>query len=190
MIRVRDLIVRFGDVTALSLPSLDIAAGERVGIRGPNGCGKTTLMRALAGLQDPSSGSVQGAPSPGRSVLVHQRPYLFEGTARDNVAAALKLCGRSVDEAGAWLEKLGAKAYADREAKALSGGERRRVVIARALAVLPDVLLLDEPFAALDEDGITSVKAAIASYEGTLIIAAPDLTPADRLRIVELEGQG
>jgi ABC-type multidrug transport system ATPase subunit len=178
MIRVRDLVVRFGDVTAVALSSLDVEAGVRVGVRGPNGSGKTTLLRVLAGLQEPTGGSVEGAPPPGRSVLVHQRPYLFRATAEGNVAYALRLRGRSPREARTWLARLGAAHLADRRASVLSGGERRRVVIARALAAHPEVLLLDEPFAALDEEGIAAVGAALAQYEGTLVVAAPDLGPA------------
>jgi len=188
MIRVRDLIVRFDSVTALTMPALDIDQGEHVGIHGPNGSGKTTLMRVLAGLQEPSQGSVLGAPPPGRTVLVHQRPYLLRGTAAENVAYALKLHGRSPAEAGSWLERLGVSHIADRRANALSGGEHRRVVIARALAVEPEVLLLDEPFVALDEEGLETVNAAIAAFEGTIVIAAPDDLHDLDLRTVELQG--
>jgi ABC-type multidrug transport system ATPase subunit len=188
MIHVRNLVVRFGDITALSVPALDIGKGEHVGIHGPNCSGKTTLMRALAGLQEASEGSVVGAPPPGKTVLVHQRPYLLRGTAAENVAYALKLRGRSPTEAGEWLERLGASHLADRNANALSGGEHRRVVIARALAAHPEVLLLDEPFAALDEDGLETVNTAIATFDGTLVIAAPDHVHAHHLRTVELPG--
>jgi len=187
MMRVHDLTVRFGDVCALSLPALEIERGERVGIRGPNGSGKSTLLRTLAGLQRPTTGSVEGVPPPGRAVLVHQRPHFFRGTARENVAYALRLHGRDADEAGALLEQLGAGRLADREARTLSGGERRRVAIARALATRPELLLLDEPFAALDVEGLGTVRHALAAYEGTLVIAAPDLSDGDVQRVVELE---
>jgi tungstate transport system ATP-binding protein len=186
MIQVRRFIVRFGGVTALTVPELDMAKGERIGIHGPNGSGKTTLMRVLAGLQTPSEGTVVGAPPPGRTVLVHQRPYLLRGTAAQNVAYALRLRGRSPDEACVWLERLGASHIADRPVNGLSGGEHRRVVIARALAADPEVLLLDEPFAALDDEGLEAVNAAIAAFEGTLVITAPDHLHTHDLRIIEL----
>ncbi len=186
MIRVRDLHVRFGEVSALALPSLDIAPGERVGVRGPNGSGKTTLLRVLAGFQEPTTGTVEGLPPPGRAVLVHQRPYLFRGTAAQNVSYPLRLRGAPATQAHEWLQQLDATALAEREARTLSGGERRRVVIARALAASPEVLLLDEPFAALDDEGIAAVQAAIRAYEGTLVVAAPDLAHAEGLRVVDL----
>lgn len=188
MIRARGLTVRFGDVQALSLDVLDVGDGERVGVTGTNGSGKSTLLRVLAGLQVPTSGSVEGCPPPGRTVLVHQRPYFFRGTARDNVAYALRLHHRATDEASAWLEQLGASHLADRAAKKLSGGERRRVAVARALATRPEVLLLDEPFAALDEAGVRQVTAAIEAFDGTLLIAAPELDDGLVERFVTLGG--
>lgn len=187
MIHGRDLIVRFGSVTALDLAELQIELGERVGIRGPNGCGKSTLLRALALLQPLTSGTIEGVPPRGRTVLVHQRPYFFRGTARDNVAYALGLRKRPHREADTWLKRLGAAHLADRVADTLSGGERRRVALARALAVSPDVLLLDEPFAALDEAGATSVNEALDAFDGTLIVAAPDLASANVARAIELD---
>ncbi len=186
MIHVRDLVVRFHGVTALTMPFLDIGRGERVGVHGPNGSGKTTLMRVLAGLQEASEGSVRGTPPPGRTVLVHQHPYLLRGTAAENVGYALKLRGRSPVEAGSWLERVGASHIADRRAEGLSGGERRRVVIARALAAEPEVLLLDEPFAALDGEGLDTVNAALNGFEGTLVIAGPEDLEGCGLRVVEV----
>jgi tungstate transport system ATP-binding protein len=186
VIRLRAIEVHFGEVHALSLPALDVEPGERLGIRGRNGAGKTTLLRLLAGLIEPTSGSIEGAPPPGRTVLVHQRPYLFRGTVRDNVAYALKLARRPRTEADSWLERLASLHLATRRAGDLSAGERRRVAIARGLATQPEVLLLDEPFAALDESGIESVCTCLAAFSGTLLIAAPDLTGAPVQRTVDL----
>ncbi|MDJ0522088.1 MAG: ATP-binding cassette domain-containing protein [Planctomycetota bacterium] len=186
MIRGRDLSVRFGDVQALQLAALEIQGGERLGVRGPNGSGKSTLLRVLAGLQTLSGGTLEGVPRRGRAVLVHQRPYFFRGSARANVAYALRLHGKSAAAADTWLSRLGAAHLAGRPAKAMSGGERRRVAIARALATEPELLLLDEPYAALDDEGTTAVNEALVSYEGTLVIAAPDLGTARITRVIDL----
>ncbi len=186
MISAQDISVRFGDVVALPPTTLALAAGERLGVRGPNGSGKSTLLRVLAGLQPLSSGHVEGLLPGGRCVLVHQRPHLFRGTPRSNVAYALRLAGRPANEALGWLERLGAGHLADRSVAALSGGERRRVAIARAFARGPDVLLLDEPFAGLDEPGRIAVSAACEVFQGTLVIAAPELDGIPATRLHEL----
>lgn len=189
MIRLRDVHVRFNGLEALALSSMDVAAGDRLGVTGTNGSGKTTLLRVIAGLQPVTSGTVEGIPDPGRITLAHQRPYFFRGTARTNVEWALRAAGRSTNAAMEWLEQLGATAFADRPASVLSGGERRRVAIARALAIEPDVLLLDEPYAALDTDGIARVNAAVEAFQGTLVIAAPDLDTVPVTRRVKLTHQ-
>ncbi len=175
MICVRDLTVRYGKTTALTLAALDLAPGARLGIEGENGCGKSTLLRVLAGLLPPTTGTVTGLLRPGEAVLVHQRPYFLRGSARENVRYALRLAKRNPAEADALLDGLGAAGFAERPAAVLSGGERRRVAVARALAVRPKLLLLDEPFAALDEAGLAAVTAELARFEGTLVIAAPEL---------------
>lgn len=186
MIRVEELTVLFGDVVGLTLAALGVERGEHLGVAGPNGSGKTTLLRVLAGLQQPTAGRVQGVPPPGRTVLVHQRPYMFRGTAAANVAYALRLRGLPRSGARGLLERLGAAHLAGRRAKALSGGERRRVAIARALAVAPQVLLLDEPYAELDGEGTAAVDRAVETFEGTLVIAAPRLSEAPLDRVVDL----
>jgi ABC-type multidrug transport system ATPase subunit len=186
VIQVERLVVRFNGLEAIRLDELRIEAGERVGLRGANGCGKSTLLRVLAGLLEPTEGAVVGVPPPGKTVLVHQKPYFFRGTARDNVAYALRLRHRPVSEADAWLERLGAAGFADRPAKVLSGGESRRVAIARALAAGPEVLLLDEPYAALDDEGARAVTETLADFGGTLLIAAPHLDGAPVTRTVDL----
>ena len=186
MIRIRDLQMHFDQVHALSLPALDIEEGEHLGIRGDNGSGKSTLMGILAGFLSPTSGTVEGRLRPGRVVLVHQRPYLFRGSARDNVAYALRRQGLPVRAADQWLARLGAGEIADRRGCDLSGGERRRVAIARALAARPELLLLDEPCAALDLAGIDVMRAALTSYDGTLVVTAPRLDELTFTRTIEL----
>ncbi len=186
MIRLRDLSVSFGAVEALRLESLDIDAGERVCVRGPNGSGKTTLLRVLAGLQRPTKGSIEGAPPPGRIVLVHQHPYLFRGTARENVTWGLRIHARPEKEADLWLERVGALHLAQRGAKSLSGGERRRIAVARAMAIAPEALLLDEPLAALDEDGAAKIVSVMEEFRGTLVVAAPRVGDLPLERTVDL----
>jgi ABC-type sulfate/molybdate transport systems ATPase subunit len=186
VIRLRDIVVQFEDVTALTLPALDLAPAERIGVQGQNGSGKSTLLRLLAGLLRPTTGALEGLPPPGRAVLVHQRPYLFRGTARDNVAYALRIKGRMAREANQWLERLEAKHLADRRAADLSGGERRRVALARALAARPELLLLDEPTAALDEPGVAAYRRALAEFKGTLVVTAPALDEPGLSKVLTL----
>jgi ABC-type sulfate/molybdate transport systems ATPase subunit len=192
VIRLADIEVRFGDVVALRLEALEIAPGERLGVHGPNGSGKSTLLRVLAGLERPTRGRIDGALPPGRVVLVHQRPYLFHGSARDNVAYACRVRRRPAAEALTWLERLGACDYADRPARDLSGGEAGRVAVARALAAQPDLLLLDEPFAALDAPGTTAVLRCLEAFEGTIVIAGPGHgpMPVDRVLTLPSGGEG
>ena len=186
MIEARNIVVRFNGVEAVRMESLDIERGERLGVRGANGCGKSTLLRVLAGLLVPTEGTVTGIPVPGRVVLVHQRPYFFRGTARENVAYALKVAGRPASDADGLLELLAAGGLAERAAKVLSGGESRRIAIARALAVKPELLLLDEPFAALDDEGAATVRGILETFDGTIVIAAPHLEGAPVTRVVEI----
>jgi ABC-type nitrate/sulfonate/bicarbonate transport system ATPase subunit len=190
VIRISDLEVRFGGCLALSLPALKIDARDRLGVLGHNGSGKSTLLRVLAGLVRASAGAVEGLLPLGQAVLVHQRPYLFRGTAEDNVAYALGLHGRSRAEARGFLDRVGAGALATRQAEELSGGERQRVALARALAVSPALLLLDEPFAALDDEGITAVRAQLQAFSGALVIAGPSLEHAPVTRRIELYAPG
>jgi molybdopterin-binding protein len=149
----------------LEVPSLDVVAGEVLVIIGPNGSGKSTLLRLLALLAVPDAGEVRfhGRPVDARRALaerrrvaiVFQQPLLAAGTAAANVALGLRFRGVPAAEHPArvrrWLERLGVEALADRHTATLSGGEAQRVALARALVLEPEVLLLDEPFAAVDE---------------------------------------
>lgn len=155
VLAVRDLELIRGGFT-LRVPDLELRAGEVVAVLGPNGAGKSTLLRALAGLLPLRSGEVERPP--GCDVaLVFQRPIAFSGSVARNVA--LPLWARRLPRAErrararAVMEAFGIAQLAERDASTLSGGELRRLALARAFATRPDVLLLDEPFDDLDSGG-------------------------------------
>ncbi|MDP1738195.1 MAG: ABC transporter ATP-binding protein [Caulobacter sp.] len=135
---------------------LSLAEGEVVALVGPSGCGKSTAMRLLAGLEQPSGGSVDRAAGRGETSLVFQAPTLAPWmSAQANVALPLELAGVDRREARRQaceaLDRVGLAAAADSRPAQLSGGMAMRVSLARALVTRPRLLLLDEPFAALDE---------------------------------------
>ncbi|MBU6508322.1 MAG: ABC transporter ATP-binding protein [Alphaproteobacteria bacterium] len=144
-------------VAALAAIDLAVAAGEFVGVLGPSGCGKSTLLRIIAGLIEPSAGRLERAAAlAGRIGFVFQEPTLMPwATVSDNVYLPLRLQGVSrvaaAPRVAAMLESLSLREFAAAYPRQLSGGMRMRVSIARALVTEPALLLLDEPFAALDE---------------------------------------
>jgi tungstate transport system ATP-binding protein len=164
-VEVRDLLIRRGGRAILRIEQLAIERGEIVVFVGPNGAGKSTLMTALALIDRPAAGSITWDGTPidwkhgalaarRRLAIVFQEPLLFDTTVAENVATGLKLrgIGRKEREPRVryWLERLGIAHLAGRQARTLSGGEAQRTSLARALVLEPELLLLDEPFAALD----------------------------------------
>ncbi|MPY79071.1 MAG: ATP-binding cassette domain-containing protein [Actinophytocola sp.] len=187
-----------GGRDVLSLGSLDVAPGSRLCVLGANGAGKTTLLRLLAGVERPRLGqvSLDGVSVTGGGVAVRrriaytaQRPVLLSTTARRNVELPLrwrrvprKRC-RSL--ANAALERLRIGHLAERQARSLSGGEQQRVNLARAVALDPDVLLLDEPAASLDAESRTAflddLGRALADRATTVVHVSHRVEEAMRL---------
>ena len=192
---LRDVEVRFGPVPALRGATLSIGAGERVALIGANGSGKSTLLRLLHGLVPHASGAVlRRAPQP-RQAMLFQRPHMLRASVATNVALALWLRGggwrASRQAAHEALGRVGMTDLATRNARTLSGGQQQRLALARAWALHPEVLLLDEPTASLDPTAKREVEALIAeAAEGrTLIFASHNLGQVKRLatRVVYLE---
>ena len=157
---VQNLCKRFGDKTVLEDINFSMQSGEFVTFVGSSGCGKSTLLRLIAGLDHPSGGRIQvdgcpvEGPGPDRG-MVFQKYSLYPWlNAADNVAFGMRLQGMSSadvrDRTAYFLEVVGLQDAATKLPRELSGGMQQRVAIARALATNPSVLLLDEPFGALD----------------------------------------
>ena len=163
MIVARDVVKRFGDFTALDGVSIEVPAGALTALLGPSGSGKSTLLRVIAGLETPDSGTVEIdgrdatrlSPQKRGVGFVFQHYAAFKHmTVRDNIAFGMTVRKRPKAEIRERVDELLAlvqlRAFGDRYPAQLSGGQRQRMALARALAVQPRVLLLDEPFGALD----------------------------------------
>ncbi len=168
-----------GMVTALTDVSLTIESGEFIALIGPSGCGKSTLMRLIADLERPTAGGlrVKGkTPEQARKDrdygIVFQAPVLYEWrTVRKNVELPLEIMGRSADErarlADAMLRLVGLQDFQQAYPHQLSGGMQQRAAIARALAFAPSILLMDEPFGALDEITRERLQLELINIWGT-----------------------
>jgi putrescine transport system ATP-binding protein len=205
LLRIDAVGKRFGGFTAVDGVSLDIRAGEFFALLGPSGCGKTTLLRMLAGFETPDSGRIllhgeDVAPMP-----PHQRPVnmMFQNyalfphlTVRDNIAFGLRRAGMSRAEIAARVAELLAlvrlEGLAKRRPEQLSGGQRQRVALARAVARRPQLLLLDEPLAALDKKLRESTQRELLALQRqlglTFIVVTHDqdeaMTLADRIGVM------
>ncbi|HUW68904.1 MAG TPA: ABC transporter ATP-binding protein [bacterium] len=186
---VSRLSFRYEHALAVSCEALRVSAGEVVAFVGPNGSGKTTMLKLLNGILGPYQGTIafMGLPlkrNPHlrrRSVYLHQHPVLFTGTVRDNLEYAQRLKHMRRDEATIRLERtaerFGIEALLERDAGALSGGETQRVAIARAVAAGADVLLLDEPTSSLDAESDAAMRTLLLDLKrdgATILFSAHD----------------
>jgi tungstate transport system ATP-binding protein len=192
--RIETSSVNFGKVIALKDVSLDIQQGQRVALVGSNGSGKSTLLRLVHGLVKPSVGKVQ-AHGALKQAMLFQRPYLMRTTCLNNAALGLWLSGtpwrEAKERALQALAQVELMHLAHRSARTLSGGQQQRLALARAWAMQPDVLLLDEPTANLDPHAKREVEALMADMAAdmTLIFASHNLGQVKRLatRVIYLE---
>jgi molybdopterin-binding protein len=183
---LRDVLVRRGKADIVRIPHLDVLEGEVLVIIGPNGAGKSVLLETLALLQRPTKGKVlfKGRPVARRELalrrrmaVVFQDPLLLRRSVADNVAVGLRLRGvsRSArrERTAHWMRRFGIAHLAGRSGPTLSGGEAQRTSLARAFALEPEVLLLDEPFSALDQpmrEGLLEDLSAVLSETGVTTV--------------------
>jgi NitT/TauT family transport system ATP-binding protein len=156
MLRANNITLSYGDEPVLEGASLSVEAGQFVSLVGPSGSGKSSLLRAVLGLQKTSEGSIEisGLKQSDIGILFQDDALLPWRTALENVTLGLRLRGQDTRSASAeaesWLERLGLTGLGGRYPRELSGGQRKRVALAQVLALRPRLLLMDEPFASLD----------------------------------------
>jgi tungstate transport system ATP-binding protein len=187
-LRLEEVTFMAGGRTIVAPLSLEIEAGPSTIILGANGAGKSVLMRLMHGLIQPSSGSLRwsGPHAARRQAMVFQRPVMLRRSALANVVYALKAAGRSEAEGLAMeaLKEVGLAHLAHRPARVLSGGEQQRLALARAWALHPEVLFLDEPTASLDPSATREIEAVIRAFDASgtkLVMATHNLGQARRL---------
>lgn len=148
MLELKDVSLSFGALEVLRGASLTLWQGERIAITGPSGCGKTSLLHVIAGLLHPDSGLVRNRAA--RTACVFQEPRLLPWLSAEENVSIVMPHGTQGQDALMLLKKLGLADSAEKHPCELSGGMQQRAALARALAYAPDLLLLDEPFRALD----------------------------------------
>jgi len=206
LLRIEGVAKSFGNFRAVDQLSLDIRAGEFFALLGPSGCGKTTLLRMLAGFETPDEGRILLGGSDIAQVLPHERPVnmMFQNYAlfphlsvRDNIAFGLKRAGMARADIATRVAEMVAlvklEGLEKRKPDQLSGGQRQRVALARSLARRPQVLLLDEPLAALDKKLRESTQGELMELQRrlgmTFIIVTHDqeeaMTMAGRIGVMD-----
>lgn len=206
-LEIKNLVVEIGDTKILDVPSLVIKEGEVLSLIGPNGAGKSTLLQILSFLLKPTQGEIYYKGQRintdysllayrRKLAMVFQEPLLFDTSVFNNVAAGLKIRRMGKKEiqrrVSAELERFGIAHLSQRSARTLSGGEAQRTSLARAFAIQPEILLLDEPFANLDQPTrealLSDLEAVLSLTRTTTIFATHDRLEAlrfsDRLAVM------
>lgn len=204
LIEIRDLVVKAGKSTILNLPALDVFKSEVLILLGPNGAGKSTLLQITAGLLKPTSGTVRFAGEPHLNDLeyrrkistVFQSPLLLTDTVRNNIATGLMFRGiskkESYERVDHWMDLLHITQIKDRQAKVLSGGEAQRVSLARAFCLETELILMDEPFSAVDaptrQELLDDLRNILSKTNQTCMYVTHDideaLTIGDRVAVM------
>jgi tungstate transport system ATP-binding protein len=209
ILEVKNLEVKRGGVLALDVPSLSLRTGEILSLIGPNGAGKTTLLQTLSYLLKPLQGELffrekkvdthhSALEYRRKLAMVFQEPLLFDTTVFNNIASGLRIRGMEKSKIHSrvteQLERFGITHLSTRSARTLSGGEAQRTSLARAFALQPEILLLDEPFASLDpptrDSLIEDLESVLQQTRTTTIFATHDRMEALRLshRIAVIKG--
>jgi tungstate transport system ATP-binding protein len=195
-IELRSASVRLGATQALEALSLTVHRGDRLVLVGANGSGKTTLLRLLHGLIAPSAGERRAPAAPLVMAMVFQHPFLLHLSVRANLRLALWLRGtprhERAERCRLALERVGLASLERRRARDLSGGQQQRLALARAWALKPDILFLDEPTASLDPSAKREVEALILGFAAdgvTVVMSTHNLGQAKRIatRVAYLE---
>ena len=176
IIQVTDLQMIRGNKPICQVPALEIQAHHKFGIVGTNGSGKTTLLRIIAGLEHDFKGTLHCSLPQNQIGFVHQHPYLFKGTVNDNVLYGIRsmATGDRDTLVQQMLETFKIQHLTNRSCQQLSGGEQRRVALARSLMRQPKLLLIDEPFADLDNEGIETTCNILGTLtQTTILISSP-----------------
>ncbi len=194
LLEIHDLTVQAGAERILDVPDLSIQRGEVLVVLGPNGAGKSTLLLAAAGLQKPSTGSIFFSHSPNLPALsyrrkistVFQSPLLLNDTVENNIASGLRFRGIASAEikqrTQLWMDRLNISHLAKRRSNTLSGGEAQRVSLARAFCLETEIILMDEPFSALDsptrQSLMNDLRSIFTETRQTCIYVTHDLEEA------------
>ena len=173
LIRTQGLSVGYVETAAAAIPDLDLSSGLVWHVTGPNGSGKTALLKTLAGLLMPIGGRLERhvEKGSGGAIYVHSTPYLFGGSVRRN----LSLAGPPLTDVQNAAAAFGLSPLLDRDASKLSHGEQRRVALARAIACGPRLLLVDEPEGGLDDEALASWRTCmirVMEEDDTAIVVA------------------